>query len=182
MGRFTNVESQIDGVKTDIVSVKGNLSGAMSTIESNLSNFILARNNEIKGLIGTDTDTTDSTLFGKLNGITDDTSKVNDLALALGTKDDTTGAETIFGKVKMLGAMISQVNGTINGIKTDVTDIKSDVTTILGNTDLDTFTEADLAALENAYIHYYTTENPTANMTDKMRFVVDYLRTNGYLK
>ena len=50
------------------------------------------------------------------------------------------------------------------------------------NSNLKTFTDSDLAALKTAYENYYTTVNPGASTEAKMGFVIDYLRTNGYLK
>lgn len=54
--------------------------------------------------------------------------------------------------------------------------------TVLGNTNLNTFTDSNLSALTTAYEHYYTVTNSSATLNEKMNFVIDYLRTNGYLK
>ena len=50
------------------------------------------------------------------------------------------------------------------------------------NTNLNTFTDSNLSALTTAYEQYYTVTNPSATLNEKMNFVIDYLRTNGYLK
>ena len=78
--------------------------------------------------------------------------------------------------------MVHNTYTKLNAVEGKIDIIDGIVDNINLNTNLKTFTDSDLAALKTAYENYYTTVNPGASTEAKMGFVIDYLRTNGYLK
>ena len=166
----------------------------MVNIQTNLANVVNTTSTEIKNLIGNTTDdASKETIFGKLFAInnkvetintttTDTKTLVNDLSLTIGTVSDVPGSSTLFGKIGNLSGMVHNTYTKLNAVEGKIDTIDGIVDIINSNTDLNKFTDSNIAALVAAYENYYTTVNPGASTEAKMGFVIDYLRTNGYLK
>ena len=120
--------------------------------------------------------------FSGKDFISDTKTLVNDLSLTIGTLSDVPGSSTLFGKIGNLNGMVHNTYNKLNAVEGKIDIIDGIVDNINLNTNLKTFTDSDLAALKTAYENYYTTVNPGASTEAKMGFVIDYLRTNGYLK
>ena len=78
--------------------------------------------------------------------------------------------------------MVHNTYTKLNAVEGKIDIIDGIVDNINLNTNLNTFTDSNLSALTTAYEQYYTVTNPSATLNEKMNFVIDYLRTNGYLK